>query len=187
MRTNRFALYLIPLLGIAAIPQILFFWLAPEVQCYITVYVFGTVITAAQLIVSFVMWMKFGTRKSAAVTAVGSGITLAMLLAGGILLATGATVRTAIYCLAVISVIYVAAVTPLILSVLDAPAEDRQTPSAGAGYGTAYNPEMPDQSPQAYSVFHRSPTIAERYAGTASRATVSAPRQQTPPPLPERR
>lgn len=187
MRANRFAFYLIPLLGIAAIPQILFFWLAPEVQCYITVYVFGTIITLAQLIITFAAWMRFGVRRTAAITVVGCCISLAMWIAGGILLGFSASIRTALYCLSIIAVVYVAAVTPLILSVLDAPEENRQTPQMDARSGNTFHPEMPGQNLQGYVTCQRGPEIPERHTVSDYGENSPASRQQTPPPLPERR
>lgn len=138
MNENRRLLYLIPLVGILAIPQILFFWLAPKVDCYFAVYIFGTLLTMIHAALSFYMLNTYGVRRAAATVTVGAVIATALLIVGAILLGGAATVRTACFSLAVVTVIYVICEVLLMLTVMKEPAPERANPS---GHPAAREPQ----------------------------------------------
>ena len=105
---------LLSLLGVAAIAQLLFFWLDPHVQCSMTVYLFTTCLTAVNTVLCFVLWIRRSTGRIPAAVIAGSGMWLAMLIAGGILLGIDAAVRTAVFCLSILAVLYLVCVAPLL-------------------------------------------------------------------------
>lgn len=105
---------LLSLLGVAAIAQLLFFWLDPHVQCSMTVYIFTTCLTVVNTVLCFVLWIRRRAGRIPAAVIAGSGMWLAMLIAGGILLGIDAAVRTAVFCLSILAVLYLVCVAPLL-------------------------------------------------------------------------
>jgi hypothetical protein len=108
MDEDRRFLYLFPLFGALAIPQILFFWLAPPADCYYVVYAFCTVLMIAHAVVTFYAVSVFGIRRSAAVVTVGAASVLDAMIAGAILLANMSSIRSAAFCLSIFTVVYIA-------------------------------------------------------------------------------
>lgn len=96
----------IPIAGLLVVANLLFFWLAPDVDCKILVYGFGLGIILIQGIVSGVLWHCFGAQKATPMVVSGTSFALGILVAGGIMLALEAPFQTALYFLIVFSVLY---------------------------------------------------------------------------------
>jgi hypothetical protein len=124
----------ISLLGIAAIPQLLFFWLAPGAPCLIAVYCFGTALTAVHFVLACVLAGKLGARRAAAPILTGTAVWLCLLACGGVLLVRGAAVRSAVFCLATLCTVYLALVSQLLQYLL---AHSAAAPVSPAGPETA--------------------------------------------------
>lgn len=100
------------------IPQLLFFWLAPEVACKTTVYIIGTIMTIANAAIVLGLWLVKGMRIAAAPVLLSNTLTTLTLAAGFVLLFIDVRVRTAIYAMLICSLIY-ALVMLLFVSTLE--------------------------------------------------------------------
>lgn len=96
----------IPIAGLLVVANLLFFWLAPDVDCKILVYGFGLGIILIQGIVSGVLWHCFGAQKATPMVVSGTAFALGILVAGGIMLALEAPFQMTLYFLIVFSVLY---------------------------------------------------------------------------------
>lgn len=134
---------LLSLLGVAAIAQLLFFWLNPHVQCSMTVYIFTTCLTLVNTALCFILWIKSTPNRIPAAMLVGSGIWLVMLLVGGILLGIDAKVRTAVFCLTIIAVLYLVCVAPLMGTTVSHSTPVRRTQVSAPARPTAHNGPPP--------------------------------------------
>lgn len=105
---------LLSLIGVAAIVQLLFFWLDPHVACSMTVYIFITCLTVVNTALSAVLWVNRRPGRIPAAMVVGSAVWAVMMAAGGILLGLDAAVRTAVFCLSIFCVLYLVCVAPLL-------------------------------------------------------------------------
>lgn len=96
----------IPSAGALVVANLLFFWLAPDVDCKLIVYIFclGTILIHG--ITSAVLWHFFGARKAIPMVVSGSSFALGILVAGCMMLALKAPFRMALYCLIVLFVLY---------------------------------------------------------------------------------
>ncbi|MEN6595124.1 MAG: hypothetical protein ABFC31_09320 [Clostridiaceae bacterium] len=167
-------LLLVSLLGIAAIPQLLYFWLAPEAVCGNFVYWFGTVFIVLHLGLSYLLWQTYDTRRVAAFVLVGSSILLCTLVVGALFLAIGAAVRTAVYALAVIAVLYVVCSGLLIAPLLAEPAEHGST-------ARDYIPYVPQYNCESQQAEEEEPYAQNRvFMPVSQRETAPTPRSSTP-------
>lgn len=198
-------LLIVSLLGIAAIPQLLYFWLAPEAACEKVVYWFCTVFTVVHLGLCYYLWQVYAARRAAAFVLVGSSILLCTLIAGALFLTLDAATRTAAYALTVMAVLYVICTAMLTAHI---PAERAERESAGnmyAAYEPVYTREQEyDREPEHIREpgYDREPEPAAAEEPRAhnraylpgqpqreSQAAVPLPRARVsnPPPLPEKR
>ena len=183
-------LLLVSLLGIAAIPQLLYYWLAPGVACGKVVYWFGTVFTVAHLGLCYYLWQTYAARRAAAFVLVGSSILLCAFVAGALFLAIGAAVRTAAYALAVIAVLYVVCSGMLIAPLL---AERAEREPAGGNYAAyepeyGYEPEPTEaEEPRVQNRAYIPPQPSQPMRETRASAPLPPARASNPPPLPGKR
>lgn len=110
-------LYIIPLFLFEVMIQLGFFWLAPMCECRWVVYSFLTVMTVAHLVVTFVLTTNNGIRKSAATVVAGSFIQAVIIGAVVLLLAVGASVRSALFLMLMLMALYTAVVSILWISI----------------------------------------------------------------------
>lgn len=96
----------IPIAGALVVANLLFFWLAPDVDCKMLVYGFSLGVILIQGVASGVLWHCFGTQKTTPMIVSGTSFALGILVAGGIMLALEAPFQTALYFLIVFSVLY---------------------------------------------------------------------------------
>lgn len=111
---NKKLLYLFPLLGIIVILQLVFFWMAPKAECSIAVYVITTLMTTMHMGISYGLWYVKGMRRSLAVILVGTVISAVLIIVSGGMLFNMATVRTALFGLSIISLIYFIVISSLV-------------------------------------------------------------------------
>ena len=96
----------IPIAGLLVVANLLFFWLAPDVDCKLLVYGFSLSVILIQGVTSGVLWHCFGAQKATPMVVSGTSFALGILVAGGIMLALEAPFQTALYFLIVFSVLY---------------------------------------------------------------------------------
>lgn len=167
-------LALIPLIGIAAIPQLLYFWLAPDVACALAAYLYGTVMTLLHLGGAYALYTVFGLRKAAAPVLVGTVLWVLLLTAASCLMAHDAALRTAIFALTIGVLIYVVVMVPLISAVIHESEDSGPTAMQSAGFAASAAPAAP-----------RGPVPEQTVPAMPARAAVNRPVQRTlPPPLP---
>lgn len=96
----------IPIAGLLVVANLLFFWLAPDVDCKLLVYGFSLGVILIQGVTSGVLWHCFGAQKATPMVVSGTSFALGILVAGGIMLALDAPFQMALYFLIVFSVLY---------------------------------------------------------------------------------
>ena len=86
------------MIGVVLLPQLLFFWLAPQdAAARWAVYIVGTVLTFLLTCMSFGVCWYVGVRRGAAMAAVSGVFDAAVVGVCAALLASDASVRTALY------------------------------------------------------------------------------------------
>lgn len=116
MLKNKY-LYLIPLALVEVVLQLAFFWLAPDVPCYWAVYAFVTTLSLIHIALVFGVGIRFGVRRGSATVVVGSFCMAIVITTAVVLLFGGASVRNAIFALAIETLVYAIFVAALILSI----------------------------------------------------------------------
>lgn len=116
MMSNKY-LYIIPLALVEALLQLVFFWLAPDVDCFWVVYTFGTVMSLIHIGLVFVIGATYGARRCMATIVSGSICQAILFTACAVLLTSGANIRDAIFALLIVSIIYAVVVTLLVFSI----------------------------------------------------------------------
>lgn len=96
----------IPIIGTLAVANLMFFWLAPDVDCKMLVYCFCFGAIIIQGTTSAVLGYKFGMQKSMPVLVSGTAFALGILVAGGVMLALSAPFQMALYFMIVFAVLY---------------------------------------------------------------------------------
>ena len=172
-------LYLIPLGVVEIILQLTFFWLAPKVPCYWGVYGFGTFMSLIHIAMIFVLGVYCGIRRSAATVVAGSVCQIMLIISCVGLIASGASMRNAIFLLLIISMVYVV-ITTLLLLALEKRGEEISEPVSLVDNELAHNePQYVERVPAPMpvsSVRTQAPRIRN-----VSESLVS------PPPLPVKR
>lgn len=106
MKKRTLLLVGIPIAGLLVVANLMFFWLAPDVDCKMLVYGFGLGAILIQGVASGVLWHCFGAQKAIPMIVSGTSFALGILVAGGIMLALDAPFQIALYFLIVFSVLY---------------------------------------------------------------------------------
>lgn len=114
---NNKYLYLIPPILLEFVLQLLFFWLAPGVPCYWTVYAFGTTVSILHIALVFIVGTTYGVRRSAATVSVSSIFLSMFVMVCVILLTNGADVKNALFSLIISVMVYAALTILLVLSI----------------------------------------------------------------------
>ena len=117
MTTKNYYAVLPVLTASLLIPQLLFWWLAPLAAiARLAIYLGVTLITSAVIATLFVSYWKCGLRKTAGL-AVASGILeITTIIECAVMLAVNATVRSAIYALAITGLIHLMVLIPMVCS-----------------------------------------------------------------------
>ena len=102
------------MIGGVLLPQLLFFWLAPQdAAARWAVYIVGTVLTFLLTCMSFGVCWYAGARRGAAMAAVSGVFDAAVVGVCAALLASDASVRTALFSLGALVLLYIICAAPL--------------------------------------------------------------------------
>ena len=102
------------MIGVVLLPQLLFFWLAPQdAAARWAVYIVGTVLTFLLTCMSFGVCWSVGVRRGAAMAAVSGVFDAAVVGVCAALLASDASVRTALFSLGALVLLYIICAAPL--------------------------------------------------------------------------
>lgn len=102
------------MIGVVLLPQLLFFWLAPQdAAVRWAVYIVGTVLTFLLTCMSFGVCWYAGVRRGAAMAAVSGVFDAAVVGVCAALLASDASVRTALFSLGALVLLYIICAAPL--------------------------------------------------------------------------
>lgn len=102
------------MIGVVLLPQLLFFWLAPQdAAARWAVYIVGTVLTFLLTCMSFGVCWYVGVRRGAAMAAVSGVFDAAVVGVCAALLASDANVRTALFSLGALVLLYIICAAPL--------------------------------------------------------------------------
>ena len=105
---------LLAMIGVVLLPQLLFFWLAPQdAAARWAVYIVGTVLTFLLTCMSFGVCWYAGVRRGAAMAAVSGVFDAAVVGVCAALLASDASVRTALFSLGALVLLYIICAAPL--------------------------------------------------------------------------
>lgn len=102
------------MIGVVLLPQLLFFWLAPQdAAARWAVYIVGTVLTFLLTCMSFGVCWYAGVRRAAAMAAVSGVFDAAVVGVCAALLDSDASVRTALFSLGALVLLYIICAAPL--------------------------------------------------------------------------
>lgn len=105
---------LLAMVGVILLPQLLFFWLAPtDAAARWAVYICGTLLTILLTSMVFGPCWYFGVRRAAALAAVSGVFDAVVTAVCAVLLATDANVRTALFALGALVLLYIICAAPL--------------------------------------------------------------------------
>lgn len=172
---KRFINSLLPALGAVLIPQLLFFWIAPEERCRFAVYPFATVLTIGNAALCLWSLNRFGLRRSAGLVVLGHALTFATLVASALLLTFDATLRTTGFVLAISAVLYLVCMIPMTIA-----AESDNVVSDPPPQGS--EPEAELDLPE--HVIEMRDNFVAQAARQTREAAPPIPKRKTPPPLP---
>ena len=165
--TNRFWWMALPaLLALMALPQLFYFWLAPAMAAARgLVHGVGTVLTLALPLYGCLLCRRYGLRRAAGAAALAGAAQVVTILVGAVLLAVNASLRTAGFALAAMTLAILGVLIPMAAAVAhseppavlpmdwpepEEPLPDDQTECADDGYAqpasmlcAAYRPEPP--------------------------------------------
>lgn len=113
---------LIPVLAaIILIPQLLFWWLAPEAAvARLAVYIGGSILTVGIPVAYFMTYWKSNLRKSAGLSIVSFVLEIAVVVISALLLGINATVRTTAFSFVITALTALIVLLPMINSALKA-------------------------------------------------------------------
>lgn len=146
------------LFALILIPQLLFHWLVPVTAvARNVVYGIGTVLTVAAPVTAFAVYHLYGLRRSMCVAIIAVILETVSIVVCSVLLMMDAAVRSAVFALSIVALIYLAGLTPMVWSAA------RTTAHEAVSGGDQHNGPS-GTSPRAVA-----PTVAERQV--ASRRT----------------
>ena len=149
--TNRFWWMVLPaLLALMALPQLFYFWLAPAMAAARwLVHGVGTVLTLALPLYACLLCWRYGLRRAAGAAALAGAAQAFTILVGAVLLAVNASLRTAGFALAAMTLAILGVLIPMAAATAhnelpavqpldwlepEEPAADDQTECADDGY-----------------------------------------------------
>ena len=113
--TNRFWWMALPaLLALMALPQLFYFWLAPAMAAASwLVHGVGTVLTLALPLYACLLCWRYGLRRAAGAAALAGAGQVFTILVGAVLLAVNASLRTAGFALAAMTLAILGVLIPM--------------------------------------------------------------------------
>ena len=129
------------MIGVVLLPQLLFFWLAPQdAAARWAVYIVGTVLTFLLTCMSFGVCWYVGVRRGAAMAAVSGVFDAAVVGVCAALLASDASVRTALFSLGALVLLYIICAAPLTTGLEEQePGEPRPAPDPAEHFQSDMN------------------------------------------------
>lgn len=185
--TNRFWWMALPaLLALMALPQLFYFWLAPAMAAASwLVHGVGTVLTLALPLYACLLCWRYGLRRAAGAAVLAGAAQAFTILVGAVLLAVNASLRTAGFALAAMTLAILGVLIPMAAATAhselpavqpldwlepEEPAADDRTECADDGY--------------AQQAAEPSPVLCAPYHPEPAPAADPAPRNKAVPPLP---
>jgi uncharacterized membrane protein len=105
-KSNENIIMIVPIFCVFAITQMLFFWLAPDVECFLVVYAFVTVLSIIHLVMTYMLSVTKGIRNSAGTILVGSVIWIIYMVLSAVLIGFDVSVKTAAFSLIIVFFVY---------------------------------------------------------------------------------
>ena len=142
---------LIPVLvAMIVIPQLLFYWLVPAAAtARAVVYGIGTVLTVAAPVTVFVVYHFCGLRRSMGVAITAAALEAMALVVCAVLMMVDAAVRSAVFALSIVALLYLAGLVPLVQSAVRTTAhetvyEGNRSGSISGAYRRPGDPPVPE-------------------------------------------
>ena len=174
--------YAFPLLMIELMLQLVFFWLAPDIASKWAVYAICTTMTIVHLVLVFILMLYADIRRTAATIVSGTFVQMILIAASVIMLIADAEVRSTVFLLMIISILYVAVVMVFILTI----EREELCPTRISGNGPSAQPEENTESRGSRNNRTES-KMAERCTKQPVQSSAGAFKRTAPPPLPARR
>lgn len=174
----------LPFAGMLLAMSLLYFWVVPETECRLIVYGFGMGTVLLQCGVTVALWHFTEPRVAIGAGVVGTTFMLAILVAGGVLLALDAPVRMGIYFLTIDEILYIICVGCLSCAALG----QRWNQTDNRAERWTLHGAIRNWWREAWMSLrrHSGETDAEHYV-RKNRELSAEQAQTSPPPLPERR
>ena len=109
IKNNEKLLGIVPAFCIFVITQICFFWLVPDVECFLAVYAFATLISLIHMLMTYLLSVTKGIRNSAGMIIMGSAMSV-------ILLYFDVSVKTAAFSQTIVFLVYLVVTITMYLS-----------------------------------------------------------------------
>lgn len=116
IKNNEKLLGIVPAFCIFVITQICFFWLVPDVECFLAVYAFVTLISLFHMLMTYLLSVTKGIRNSAGMIIMGSAIWVIDIVMSVILLYFDVSVKTAAFSQTIVFLVYLVVTITMYLS-----------------------------------------------------------------------
>lgn len=116
IKNNEKLLVIVPAFCIFVIMQICFFWLVPDVECFLAVYAFVTLISLIHMLMTYLLSVTKGIRNSAGMIIMGSAIWVIDIVMSVILLYFDVSVKTAAFSQTIVFLVYLVVTITMYLS-----------------------------------------------------------------------
>ncbi len=116
IKNNEKLLGIVPAFCIFVITQICFFWLVPDVECFLAVYAFATLISLIHMLMTYLLSVTKGIRNSAGMIIMGSAIWVIDIVMSVILLYFDVSVKTAAFSQTIVFLVYLVVTITMYLS-----------------------------------------------------------------------
>lgn len=116
IKNNEKLLGIVPAFCIFVITQICFFWLVPDVECFLAVYAFVTLISLIHMLMTYLLSVTKGIRNSAGMIIMGSAIWVIDIVMSVILLYFDVSVKTAAFSQTIVFLVYLVVTITMYLS-----------------------------------------------------------------------
>ncbi len=114
---NKKLYYIIPLFLLEAMIQLGFFWLSPSTESRWVVYAFLTVTSITHLVITYVLLSGYGIRRAIPTVIAGSVAEMMIVVSSALLLAFKASLRSSLFLMFILTILYAALVATFALSI----------------------------------------------------------------------
>lgn len=116
IKNNEKLLGIVPAFCIFVTTQICFFWLVPDVECFLAVYAFVTLISLIHMLMTYLLSVTKGIRNSAGMIIMCSAIWVIDIVMSVILLYFDVSVKTAAFSQTIVFLVYLVVTITMYLS-----------------------------------------------------------------------